>query len=343
MKGRHQHPGDSERWPVISNHDQRSKQMQSNRPFGAAPWNPRDPDNLRICERLIEIRNTERAMAEEQGREWRGLGSRQYAYRLKAGGFLFADKTTLTKDHFERVERILVRARRDPRIDLDWKDVSDGRGISHVPAAYWSNSERIQTLAAFASSQMPHDRMEGQLVVPELVVETEGLYNLIYDIADRYGVRPTALQGQSAVRVRWELAQRVGNRWDCGIRVPSKAIRTRVLGVVDYDKQGDEILGAIAADTAAHLRDDGFDPDDCLEVIRVAVTLRQINEHKIPLAEKDGRFVQEAEALPTDVLRAEVEAALRDTLDMEKFARITQKKGVEIRRLVRKVKMLDAH
>jgi len=332
---RHQHPGDSERWPVISNHDQRSDRARQNRPFGAAPWNPRDPDNWRIYEKSVEVRNRERSMAEEQGREWRGLGSRQYAYRLKAAGFLFADETKLGKEHFERVERILVRARRAERCDLDWADVSDGRGISHEPDAYRDNADRIITLAQIATSQMPHDRMEGQLVMPELVVETEGLYNLIYDIAERNGARHTALQGQSSAGMRYDLADRVGARWAI------KRIRTRVLCVVDYDDPADAILNAVAADTAAHLKDGwGIDADDCLEVIRVAVTLRQIKEHKLPLGEKDGRFVQEAEALPTDVLREEVEAALRDTLDMEKFARIAQKKGAEIRRLVRQIKGL---
>ena len=69
---------DSGRWPVISNDDQRSPAARANRPFGAARWNPRDADNLRICGKASEIRNDERTMAEEQGREWRGLGSRRW-------------------------------------------------------------------------------------------------------------------------------------------------------------------------------------------------------------------------------------------------------------------------
>jgi hypothetical protein len=54
------------------------------------------------------------------------------------------------------------------------------------------------------------------------------------------------------------------------------------------------------------------------------------------------RIVQEAEALPKDVLRAEVEAALRDTLDMKLFDRVSKKKSTESTSLVRQLKALRA-
>jgi hypothetical protein len=88
---------DSERWPVVSLDDNRSTAARLNRPFGAAPWHPRDPDNWRIFKGLIEVRNRERAMAEAEGREWRGLNSRQYAYRLKVAGFFSLTSAGWTK------------------------------------------------------------------------------------------------------------------------------------------------------------------------------------------------------------------------------------------------------
>jgi hypothetical protein len=333
---RRRQPVDSspERWPLVSLRDNRSLKTRRSRPFGAAAWRPRDADNWRIYEKLIEIRDRERQMALDEGRIWLGLGSRQYAYRLKTAEFMFVDRRKLTKKDFERVERVLVRARRDDRLDLNWGDVADGRGIFGEPDAYSDNGERLGMLAVWAS-RMSHDRMKGQKIVPELAVETEGLYNLIYDLADRYGARHMGLQGQSAVKVRYDLAQRVGERW-------ASRIRTRVLGVTDSDKQGDEILGAIAADAAQHLRDMGIDPDQCLGVKRVALTELQISEYDIPTVEKDGRQVQEAEALPTDVLRTEVEAALADTLDMNLFDRVAQDKTAEIIRLAAKIRRLRA-
>src|SRR5262249_8796956 len=151
--------------------------------------------------------------------DWLGIGPRQYAYRLKARGFIFADrkrwkegKPELTKDHFRSVERIVTRMRRDKRIDFDWADVSDARGIEHVPKTYRDNDERLEVLEIVAA-RMRHVLLEGQEVVPELIVETEGLYNLIYDLADRYGAQARALQGQSAIGPRYELAQRVARRW----------------------------------------------------------------------------------------------------------------------------------
>jgi hypothetical protein len=329
---RHRRDGDSERWPEVSLVDLRSRQARLNRPFGAAPWKPRDDDNRRIADRLVKIRDKEREMAKKQWREWRGLNSRQYAYRLKTSGFLFADQRKLDKEDFERVERILVRMRRAGL--LDWRDVLDGRGIEGVSDAYRDNSERIEQLAEWAE-EMPHDRMEGQLVVPELWVETEGLYNLIYDLAEKYGARRRALQGQSAVAPRYWLAERVAERWKQGIS-------TCVLGVVDYDKHGDDILNTVAADAAEHLRDMqlAVDKQRILRVIMVALTKWQITKYKIPLVEKEGRLVQEAEALPTDVLRKEVEAALRATLDMEKFNDIADEKQDEIDTLVQKIRRL---
>jgi hypothetical protein len=169
--------------------------------------------------------------------------------------------------------------------------------------------------------------------VPELIVETEGLYNLIYDLADRYGAQARALQGQSAIGPRYELAQRVARRWE-------KGIRTDVLCVADYDKHGGFILRAVALDTAQHLRDMHIEPDDCLQFIRVALTEQQCKKHKIPLVEKDDRLVQEAEALPTDVLRAELDAALQATLDMDLFDQVAKEKQSEIDELVRKLRRM---
>ena len=68
-------------------------------------------------------------------------------------------------------------------------------------------------------------------------------YDLIYDLAGRYGVRHTGFKGQSGVTIRYDLAQRVRERW-------SRKVRTRVFGAVDYDKAGDETLEAAVADVA---------------------------------------------------------------------------------------------
>jgi hypothetical protein len=49
------------------------------------------------------------------------------------------------------------------------------------------------------------------------------------------------------------------------------------------------------------------------------------------------QFPLAAQALPTDILRREVEAAQRDTLNMELFDRIASEKKSEITTLVRKI------
>lgn len=331
------HPDDSERWPLVSLLDERSPDAKRVRPFGSIEWTPRggeDSDNWRMAQRFIEIRNTERDMARRDGRAWRGLGPRQYAYRLKAASekFYFADGTEFGKQHFGQAGENLTRMRRGCLID--WDDVADGRGIEHVPLTYRNNRERIAVLARIAQ-KMRHVQLEGQLIVPELMVETEGLYNLIYDIADRYGAQSRGIQGQSSVTARRRLAERVVRRW-------GQRVRTRVLCVADFDKHGDAILGAIAADAAQHLRDMGLpvDKERILQVHRIALTPRQITDLDIPVVKKDGRDVQEAEALPTDVLRAELEAALKATLNMKLFNRVAREKQSEIDALARKIRRL---
>jgi hypothetical protein len=332
----------NECWPSVSIIDKRSPETRRRRPFGSKEWNPTDEDNMRIRDDSIAIRNKERGMAERDGRDWRGLGPRQYAYRLKAAGFVFEDprnwkegKPELTKAHFARVEEKLGLMRRDPRIDFSWEDVADGRGIEHTPYEFQNNAKRLQTLEILAA-QMSHIRLEGQKIVPELYVETEGLYNLVYDIADHYGARARALQGQSSITARYRLAERVAKRWFSG------KVRTRVLCVVDYDKAGDQIAAAVAADAGEHLRDMqlAVDKMQMLQVNIVALTKRQCDDRDIPLVEKEGRLVQEAEALPTDILRTEIDDALQATLDMELFASIAKDKQSEIDTLARKIRRL---
>jgi hypothetical protein len=341
-----QHPVhfDDKRWPSVSLLDLRSRDARRIRPFGSIEWAPQggeDSDNWRMAQRFIEIRDAERAMARSDKRAWLGLGPRQYAYRLKARGFVFNAATKnfpagaeFGKDHFERAGNNLGLMRRAGLID--WDDVADGRGIEHVPVEFRDNSERIETLAEIVRKQMRHIQLEGQKIAPELWVETEGLYNLIYDLADRYGAESHGVQGQSSITARRKLAERVARRWRRG------KVRTRILCVADYDIHGDHILAAIAADTAQHLRDMGLpvDQEQILQVHRVALTEQQIVEHKIPIVKKDGRDVQEAEALPTDELRREVEAALKATLNMTLFDRVAKKKKTEIDALVQKIRRL---
>lgn len=117
MKHRaHDHDSEKERWPTISIVDQRKRQTQLDRPFGSASWRPlgcEDSDNGRLAPAIIAVRDRERDLAESEGRDWLGIGSRQYAYRLKSAGFMFADATKLDKKHFARVGRIVDRLRRD--------------------------------------------------------------------------------------------------------------------------------------------------------------------------------------------------------------------------------------
>jgi hypothetical protein len=263
---------DSERWPLVSLLDLRSRDAKRVRPFGSIEWTPRggeDSDNWRMAQRFIEIRDAERAMARRDGRQWLGLGPRQYAYRLKAAAekFYFADGTEFGKQHFGQAGENLTRMRRGGLID--WGDVADGRGIEHVPVGFRDNAERIETLIEIVRKRMRHIQLEGQLIVPELMVETEGLYNLIYDLADRYGAQSRGIQGQSSVTARHKLAERIAERW-----LEQEDVHTRVLCVADYDVHGDHIIDAIAADAAQHLRDMGLPVDEqrILQMHRIALT-----------------------------------------------------------------------
>ena len=332
----HREPAHDGRWPIIALVDERPLQLQRDTPFGQAKWTPRggeESDNARIAAAIIETRDRERDMARRDGRQWRGLNSRQYGYRLKTRKFKFLSGEKLDKQHFRTIERIVARMRRCGI--LDWGDVVDKRGTFHEPLEFEDNCERAATLPLWAARDMPHVRLEEQPIIPELVVETLGLYDLIYDIANKYGARTNGLEGQSIIGMRRKLADRVARRWR------QDNAHTRVLCVADLDKAGDVILRTVAADTAQHLRDMGLpvDKEQILQFRRVALTQRQCDDHEITLVEsEDGRLVQEAEALPTEILRPELEAAFEDTLDMDLFARVAKKKQPEIDEFARKIR-----
>jgi hypothetical protein len=320
-------------WLELSLEDTRNPRARGNRPFGMAPWNPQR-ETRRLLEAVLAVRDNEKAMAAADGRDWLGLGPRQYAYRVKATGFTYANGTIFDKDHFARVETVLARARRVGQVD--WEDVSDGRGTAHEPYAYRDNDQRLDTLAYWAGD-LSHDRLAGQDYVPELFVETEGLYNLVYDLADRYGVRAMTAGGQSSIDLRYRLAERVRARAD------RLRVTTVVLAFVDYDEAGDHIVGAVAKDAGAHLRATGH--EDWLEVVQVALTPALIARLGIPTVTKTTasgaiRLIQEVEAVPTGTLRQELQDAIEHYLDMDAFTELAEQRQPEVDRLVYRLQQL---
>jgi hypothetical protein len=159
----------------------------------------------------------------------------------------------------------------------------------------------------------------------------------VYDLADRYGVRSMTGAGQSSIDRRYRLANRVLVR-------ANRGRDTIVLALADYDLHGDAIVAAVAADTAAHLRA-GVE-DRHLRVVQLALTPALITRLGIPTITNTyetgvTREVQQAEAVPTTVLREELQAALEHFIDMATFRAAEERRGAELERLVEAVRDLD--
>lgn len=118
---------------------------------------------------------------------------------------------------------------------------------------------------------------------------------------------------------------------------------TVVLHLGDYDPSGVSIYERVIADVSAFLEEDA--PEIGFSGVRVALTAEQIVEHKLPMdpiTTKDSRSMAwrragrtekcELEALPPDVIAAELRACIEENIDM----------GVRAQALVRELEEREA-
>jgi hypothetical protein len=175
------------------------------------------------------------------------------------------------------------------------------------------------------------DRLEGQPCLVEVWCEAGGMVPQLARVAEPFGVSVYSSGGFDSVTVKH----------DAAARMRDEGRPTVVLHVGDFDPSGCAIVDSLADDVRKMLADMGA--DDSVTFERVAVTPEQIERFALETAPAkrtdrrgswQGGTVQ-AEALPPDVLAAELRRALESVIDLDELAQIQTIEAAERETLAR--------
>ena len=232
------------------------------------------------------------------------LTARQIFYRLVGSVDYPKDENA-----YARLQEHLGNFRRAGLVEFDY--IRDDGTTTLAPLEFASPEEILEEAERLASEGQGV-RLEGQPRWVELWCEAAGMAPQLYRAVNEYGVTVYSSGGFDSLTVKYEAAQRISER-----EVP-----TTILHVGDHDPSGLALFNAVAEDV------DAFATED-VEFLRVAVTPDQIERYDLPSAPpkktdkrsvwRDGDSTVQAEALPPDVLAAEVRQAVETELDMDAF------------------------
>jgi len=257
---------------------------------GFAPWTPRQ-DTLDLLAKINGIFTEYSAQLP--------LTNRQIFYRLVgAHGY---DKT---EKAYARLCELLNRARRAGLVPFEY--IRDDGTISRSPGGW--NSERYfwPSVRAWAENFELRKGLD-QPTYTELWVEASGMVPQAAAVAHDYGITVYSAGGFNGLTDKHETAQRL-----------AREMRDRpvvVLHVGDYDPSGCAIIDSLAQDIEAFTSE--LEPYGNLEFRRIVVTPAQIAAYALPTAPQKHTDVRgehmdetvQAEALPPDILAAEIRDA----------------------------------
>jgi hypothetical protein len=266
----------------------------STRPRGFAPWSPR-ADTLDLLELVGGVLDEYSAQLP--------LTARQIFYRLVgAHGY---DKTEAA---YARLCEYLNRARRAGIIAFG--AIRDD-GTVERPAPGWAGPGQFWRAVRSTAERYVHDLSDGQPYYVELWIEATGMVPQATAVAHRYGVPVYSAGGFNGLTDKYQTARRLAGQSRPAV----------ILHAGDYDPSGCAIIDSLAEDITAFAAD--LDPAAELEFRRVAVTPSQIRRYQLPTApqkrtDQRGEHMADtvqAEALPPDVLAAELAAAIEQVTD----------------------------
>jgi hypothetical protein len=246
------------------------------------------------------------------------LTCRQIFYRLVA-----AHEYDKTDPGYERLTETLVKARR-ARL-LSFEVIRDDGFTVEEPLEYASPEEFLR-IADDLASQGQGVRLAGQPRWVEVWVEAAGMAPQVARAVSAYGVTVYSSGGFDSLTVKYEAA----------VRIAARDVPTTVLHIGDHDPSGLALFEAAAEDVTAFAAELSGMPDK-VAFERVAVTAEQIERFDLPTKPakssdkrsvwRDGDGTVQAEALPPDVLAAEVRQAVEAHLDMDAFDEALRQEG----------------
>ena len=263
---------------------------------GFAPWSPRE-DTLYLLDLINGVLAEYRAQLP--------LTNRQIFYRLVgAHGY---DKT---EKAYARLCEYLNRARRARMIPFS--SIRDD-GTDSMGGAGWDDPAQFWRSVRYSARSYEHDLTDGQPCHVELWVEASGMLPQAASACRPFGITAYTAGGFNGLTDKYETAERLA-------QLDRPAI---VLHAGDYDPSGCAIIDSLASDIAAFVAE--LEPYQDLEFRRVAVTPDQIERFSLPTAPQKTTDVRgermddtvQAEALPPDILAAELTAAIEETVDWD--------------------------
>jgi hypothetical protein len=290
---------------------------------GFAPWEPR-AESRAVLEQA-------QAIIAEYEPQW-PLTLRQVFYALVGRhGF---DKT---EQAYERLGNYLNRARRAELVPFD--AIRDGQTTAIEPLAFTSRAHFIEVAKRLASNYRM-DRQTGQAQVLEVWCEAAGMAPQIGQVVDEYGVAVYSSGGFESLTEKYDAAARM-------------ALRDRltvVLLIGDFDPSGLSRMVSFAEDVAALAA--GLDCDPEPEFDTILLTREQVARYQLPGAPPkpkdkrgvwlDGEQTVQVEALPPDMLAAEVRRAVTPWIDLEALIEVQRQEDVEGERVAADVATLLA-
>lgn len=276
--------------------------MAGARPRGYMIWNPR-PATLAVV--------TAAANVLEEYSSYGPMTVRQIFYRL-VGQYGY-DKTELA---YNRLAEYLVKARRSGLIRFS--QIRDD-GTSTEGGGGWQSRESFWRSVRMSADGFELDHQTDQPQEIEVWCEAAGMAPMLARMLDRWHIPVYSTGGFSSVTVTNELAGRIGRREK----------RTTLLHVGDFDPSGESIFTSMTEDVAAFLA--GNSKFGLFEPVRVALTEAQVEEYDLPTAPakpSDSRSrnwygeTTQAEALPPDLLRDIMVAAVEEYIDDDALAEV---------------------
>jgi hypothetical protein len=282
---------------------------------GFAPWSPRD-ETMQLLGLINGVLREYRAQLP--------MTNRQIFYRLVG-----AHGYEKTEQAYARLCEYLNRARRARLISFsairdDGTDSQGGHGYDS-PADFWS-------LVRYDADNYTHNETDGQPYYSELWVEAGGMLPQAARVASPYGITSYTAGGFNGLTDKYETAQRIARQ--------DKPVI--IFHVGDYDPSGCAIIDSLASDINAFIEE--LAPWQDVDWRRIAVTPDQIYRYSLPTAPQkrtDARGEHmddtvQAEALPPDVLAAEIDTAIAEVIDQDALE-VAREHGERERAAIRQV------
>jgi hypothetical protein len=238
------------------------------------------------------------------------LTVRQVFYRLVAVHDFPKDRNS-----YVRLGELLVNARRTtrPEFNIPFDSIRDDGTTVLWPVCYDDPDQFLTKIRGMAATY-GLDRQAGQEAFIELWVEAAGMVPQLSRVVNRYGVPVISSGGFDSVTLKHEAA----------VRAAARTVPTRVLYVGDWDKAGRDMLANVTEDVP--LLEPGADR---MTFTRVAVTPSQIETYDLPEKLAADEVSVQAEALPPNVLAAEVRQVVVSLVDDRVRASLLARETVE--------------